>query len=242
MSAGRGSRGGSQQPSDHEPATTAEAQRTGTTSRSRSHTLVIGLTGPIGCGKSTVASWLAELGAVVVDADVVARDVVEQGSPALDQVAREFGPAVMHADGSLDREALGHIVFADPAALARLERIVHPAVRPRILAAIGAARDARAPAVIVEAIKLVEGGLVKLCDEVWLVTCSPAEQRERLEGRGLSPADAEQRISAQGDIVARLAPRSTRTIDTAGPAESARERVLELWRGSIEGGLRTGGL
>src|SRR6266478_4506772 len=115
-----------------------------------SRTLVIGLTGPIGCGKSTVASWLGERGAAVVDADIVARAVLDQGTPALEEVALEFGPSVMRSDGSLDREALGRIVFADPAALARLERIVHPAVRPRILAAIAAARAAQAPAVVVE--------------------------------------------------------------------------------------------
>ena len=196
---------------------------------SGSRTLVIGITGPIGCGKSTVAGWLAELGGVVIDADVVARDVVERGSPALDEVAREFGPSVIRADGSLDREALGRIVFADPLALARLERIVHPAVRPRILQSIAAAKAAGNPAVVVEAIKLIEGGLAELCDEVWLVTCSAAEQRERLERRGVAPADADQRIAAQADIVARLTPRTTRSISTAGPIEAARERVRDAW-------------
>lgn len=194
-----------------------------------SPTFVIGLTGPIGCGKSTVAGWLAELGAVVVDADVVAREVVEQGSAALDAVGREFGPAVLRADGTLDRQALGRIVFADPAALARLERIVHPAVRPRILAAIAASRDAGAPAVVVEAIKLVEGGLAELCDEVWLVTCAPADQRERLQSRGVSAADAEQRIAAQGDFVERLTGRAHRTIDTAGSRAETRRRVGTAW-------------
>ena len=192
-------------------------------------TIVIGLTGPIGCGKSTVASWLAELGAVVVDADVVARDVVEGGSPALDEVAREFGPGLIRPDGSLDREALGHIVFADPVALARLERIVHPVVRPRILAAIAAAHAAHAPAVVVEAIKLVEGGLAELCDEVWLVTCAADDQRGRLQRRGMTAADADQRIAAQGDIVARLTPRANRSIDTAGPVGKARRRVRIAW-------------
>jgi dephospho-CoA kinase len=199
---------------------------------------VIGLTGPIGCGKSTVAMWLAELGAAVVDADVVARDVVEQGSPALDAVAREFGTAVLRPDGTLDRQALGRIVFADPAALARLERIVHPAVRPRILAAIAAARAAHAPAAVVEAIKLVEGGLAELCDEVWLVTCSSADQRERLRRRGATSADAEQRIAAQGDLVTRLTPSATRTIDTSGPKETARAGVRQAWDAALESARR----
>jgi dephospho-CoA kinase len=199
---------------------------------------VIGLTGPIGCGKSTVAMWLAELGAAVVDADVVARDVVEQGSPALDAVAREFGTAVLRPDGTLDRQALGRIVFADPAALARLERIVHPAVRPRILAAIAAARAAHAPAAVVEAIKLVEGGLAELCDEVWLVTCSSADQRERLRRRGATSADAEQRIAAQGDLVTRLTPSATRTIDTSAPKETARAGVRQAWDAALESARR----
>ena len=93
----------------------------------------------------------------------------------------------MRDDGSLDRTALGRIVFADPAALRDLEAIVHPAVRPRILAAIAAADEADADVVVIEAIKLVEGGLAELCDEVWLVTCEPEAQRERLVGSGRIP-------------------------------------------------------
>ena len=106
-------------------------------------------------------------------------------------------------DGSLDRAALGRIVFADPAALRDLEAIVHPAVRPRILAAIAAAEADGAVAVVIEAIKLVEGGLAALCDEVWLVTCDPAVQRTRLVGRGTSPEDADQRIAAQAGFAER---------------------------------------
>ena len=113
-------------------------------------------------------------------------------------------------------------MFADPAALADLEAIVHPAVRPRILAAIEAADAARAGAVIVEAIKLVEGGLADLCDEVWLVTCDPALQRSRLIGRGSSDGDAKQRIAAQGEIVARLRIVVDRIIDTSVDQDSAR--------------------
>ena len=89
-------------------------------------------------------------------------------------MVREFGAGILRADGTLDRAALGRIVFADPAALARLESIIHPAVRPRILSLIADAERSGAPAVVIEAIKLVEGGLAALCDEVWLVTCDPA--------------------------------------------------------------------
>jgi dephospho-CoA kinase len=197
--------------------------------RRRSRTVVIGLTGPIGCGKSTVAGWLAELGARVVDADEVAREVVEPGTPELRAVIEAFGPEVIRADGTLDRAALGRIVFADPVALGRLETIVHPAVRPRILARIEAARRAGAPAVVVEAIKLVEGGLAALCDEVWLVACDADAQRERLAARGLSAAEAERRIAAQQDPATRLAPAASRLIDTSGSLEDARARTVEAW-------------
>jgi dephospho-CoA kinase len=196
-------------------------------------TIRIGITGPIGCGKSTVAGWLGELGAVVIDADDVARRVVEPGEPALAAVFAAFGDGVRAADGRLDRAALGRLVFADPEQLRRLEAIIHPAVRPRIEAAIAAADAASAPAVVVEAIKLVEGGLAALCDETWLVTCEPAAQRERLLARGSDAADADARMTAQGNLVERLTPAATRVLDTTGPSAAARERVEAAYRESI---------
>ncbi len=189
----------------------------------------IGLTGPIGCGKSTVAGWLGErLGVVVIDADRVARDVLAPGTPELAAVAARFGEDLVDADGVLDRASLGRIVFADRDALRDLESIVHPAVRPRILAAIGEAEAGGADALVVEAIKLVEGGLAELCDEVWLVTCDPGLQRERLVGRGSPEADAEARITAQGDLVGRIRARATRVIDTSGTMAATHRRVLGL--------------
>ena len=187
----------------------------------------IGLTGPIGCGKSTVAGWLAARpGVVAVDADQVARDVLAPGTSNLASVLERFGADLADADGVLDRATLGRIVFADPAALRDLEAIVHPAVRPRILAAVAAADQAGAQAVVIEAIKLVEGGLADLCDEVWLVTCAPDAQLERLTGRGTDPADAARRMAAQGDIPTRLAERADRVLDTSGDASATREQVL----------------
>lgn len=196
-------------------------------------TVVIGLAGPIGCGKSTVAGWLAQLGATVIDADVEARAVLEPGQPALGAVLAAFGAGLRRADGTLDRAALGRLVFADAGALARLEAIVHPAVRPRILAALEAARAAGEPAVVVEAIKLVEGGLATLCDEVWLVDCEPAVQRERILGRGGDAADAARRMTAQDGLRERLRARASRVIDTSASAAATRAAVREAWLAAL---------
>src|SRR6476660_1818585 len=121
-------------------------------SSEHARTLRIGITGPIGCGKSTVAGWLGERpGVVVIDADEVAREVLEPGEPALDAVISRFGSNLLSTDGSLDRAALGRVVFADPAALRDLEAIVHPMVRPRILETMDGAAAHGADAVVVEA-------------------------------------------------------------------------------------------
>jgi len=188
--------------------------------------LRLGITGPIGCGKSQVARWLAELGVAVVDADAAARAVTAPGHPVHDEVLRHFGPSVAGSDGTLDRAALARLVFADPERLRELEAIVHPAVRPRILEALDQAERDGAPVVAIEAIKLVEGGLAALCDEVWLVTCDAAAQRERLTGRGTALADAEQRIAAQAGLVERLRPAATRVLDTSGPIAASRAAVV----------------
>ena len=200
-------------------------------------TVRIGLTGPIGCGKSTVAGWLGErAGVVVIDADRVAREVLEPAEPALDAVIARFGGGLVGPAGVLDRTALGRIVFADSAALRDLEAIVHPAVRPRILDAVARAVAEGADVVVIEAIKLVEGGLAALCDEVWLVTCDPAVQRERVVSRGSEPADADRRIAAQGDLTDRLRPAATRVIDTSGSLADTRAIVDDAYEATRASG------
>ena len=193
---------------------------------SGNRTVRIGITGPIGCGKSQVTQWLAELGVAVVAADAVARLVTAPGHPAHDLVLRRFGPTVTRPDGTLDRAALGRQVFADPALLRELEAIVHPATRPEIMARIEAAERAGAPAVVLEVIKLVEGGLAGICDEVWLVTCDAAAQRARLLARGMPAADAAQRMAAQAGLADRLRPAATWVLDTTGSAAETRARVV----------------
>jgi dephospho-CoA kinase len=198
-------------------------------------TVRIGLTGPIACGKSTVAGWLGERpGVVVIDADVVARAVLEPGEPAFDAVVARFGADLLRVDGSMDRGALGRRVFADAVALRDLEAIVHPAVRPRIVATVDRAEASGALAVIVEAIRLVEGGLAEMCDEVWLVTCDPEVQRARLVARGTAPRDADQRIAAQAGLTERVMPVATRVIDASGDLAGTRAIVDEAFDALLE--------
>jgi dephospho-CoA kinase len=198
-------------------------------------TLRIGLTGPIGCGKSTVAGWLAEAGVAVIDADRLAREVVAPGTAGFDAVVATFGPEVVAADGGLDRAALGRIVFGDADALRRLEAIVHPAVRPRILEAMRSAEAAGAPVVALEAIRVVDAGYLDLLDELWLVTCDGAAQRARLATRGLSPEVAEQRIAAQADLVERARRVATRVIETSGDPEGTRQLVAAALASALQG-------
>ena len=189
--------------------------------------IVVGLTGGIGSGKSAAADLLAAKGAVIVDADVLAREVVEPGTPGLAAIHARFGDAVLRADGTLDRPALGRIVFADAAARADLNAIVHPAVR-----ALAARRAAEAPpdAVVVEVIPLlVETGQAASFDVVVVVDADPDAQVERLMARdGLSRAEALARLAAQASREERLGAAHVVLDNTAG-LDHLRAQVDALW-------------
>lgn len=190
----------------------------------------IGLTGGIAAGKSVAAGRLAELGAVVIDYDQLAREAVEPGSVGLDEVAEAFGPGVIDADGALDRPALAALVFTDPAALERLNGIIHPVVRRLAAEREAAAATADPGAVVVHDIPLlVETGRG---DEfhVLVVVHAPVEQRiERLvEGRGLERAEAESRVAAQTSDEERAAAADV-VLDGTGTDAGLRAQVDALW-------------
>lgn len=188
----------------------------------------IGLTGGIASGKSTVARELERLGAVIIDADVLARDVVALGTEGLKAVVARFGDAVLAADGNLDRRALAGIVFADLQARADLNAIIHPRVRER-----AAELEAAAPAgaVVVHVIPLlVETGQQDDFDAVVVVDTTVEEQLRRLTRRdSLTQTEAEQRVAAQASREERL-DAATHVIDSSGPVRETMRQVDELWR------------
>lgn len=187
----------------------------------------VGLTGGIASGKSTVSAILAELGAVVIDADLIAREVVARGTPGLDAVVAEFGPGVLTVEGDLDRPAMGALVFSDPSARKRLEAIVHPLVHQR-----SAELEAAAPpgSVIVHDIPLLaEVGRGGQFDAVIVVDAPTDVQVTRMvRDRGWTGEEAESRIAAQASREDRLAI-ATHVIDNAGSLGDLRRRVEEAY-------------
>ena len=194
--------------------------------------LRVGLTGGIGSGKSTVAGVLASLGATLVDADVVAREVVEPGTPALAGIAERFGPGVLAPDGTLDRPALGRVVFGDPAALRDLEGITHPAIWRRTAELVAAAP---ADAVVVHDMPLlVEKAMAGEYHLVVVVAASEEVRLRRLvDQRGMSESDARARIAAQADDDARRAAADV-WLPNEGPVDALRMAVRRLWHTRIE--------
>ena len=186
----------------------------------------VGLTGGVASGKSAVAALLRELGAVVIDSDQLAREVVEPGTPGLAAVVEEFGETVLTGDGHLDRAALGSMVFGDEASRRRLEGILHPLIRAR---AAEAEAEAGPGALVVHDIPLlVETGQADRFDAVLVVDVPVETQVERMvRDRGWSAEDARSRVAAQADREERRAV-ATHVIDNTGTHDDLRERVTEV--------------
>ncbi|MBT0652669.1 dephospho-CoA kinase [Geomobilimonas luticola] len=199
---------------------------------------VIGLTGGIASGKSTAAKILAELGAEVIDADQLARDVVRPGEPAYRAIVAAFGTDVLNEDGTINRAALGAIVFADPAARRRLESITHPAIARLAENSLAELRRRGTRLAVYMAPLLIEAGITGRVDEVWVVYVDSDTQVRRLMQReGLSAADALQRISSQMPMeekrkLARV------VIDNRGTKADLARTIRETWEREILG--RTG--
>lgn len=202
--------------------------------------LVIGLTGNIATGKTVVAAMLAELGAQVIDADVLAHRVMKPGTPTWRRVVEEFGTDILQRNDEIDRTKLGACVFADPKALVRLESIVHPAVIEETERLLHDLRNQTThtavgtKVAVIEAIKLIEAGMHLRCDELWVVTCSPEQQLRRLiENRGLSRPEAELRITAQPPPDKNVTLANV-VIDNSGDLEQTRAQVTREWERIIQ--------
>lgn len=187
---------------------------------------ILGVTGNIATGKSTVVKMLADKGAHHIDADEVYHDLIAPGEPLLKTLVDEFGRGILAMDGSLDRKALGSIVFSNPDALKKLDAITHPIIM--------AESDRRAFAiedgvVILDAVKLIESGHANVCDQVWLVTAPEAIQIQRLMKRNsLTEADARTRVAAQAPIQPKLA-RADVVIRNDGSLSDLQQQVDHAW-------------
>lgn len=188
--------------------------------------LIIGLTGPIAAGKSQVAAFLAELGAEVIDADVVYRELISPPSALLDRIVQRFGAGILDGSGALDRAALGKIVFSDPAELAALEAITHPAVIEEVHRRIAASP---AEVVVNEAIRLVESGMANEVDALWLVVADPEVRLRRLMARNsLDEESARARLAvSQPTLPDGLS--FDEVIDNSGSLDETRAAVARAW-------------
>ncbi|WP_051688357.1 dephospho-CoA kinase [Desulfofalx alkaliphila] len=191
---------------------------------------VIGLTGGIASGKTSVANYLAQLGAKILDADIIAREVVAQGSPALKEIAHTFGPGVLHADGTLNRKKLASIVFDNSEALEKLNAIMHPKISKIVADEIAWHKQTgEQKMLLLVAPLLIEVGLHKQVDQVWLVHVNPQTQIDRLIKRDkLSKEEALKRINSQLPESERLK-FAHEVIDNNGSWENTRKQVLKLW-------------
>ncbi len=190
--------------------------------------LLVGLTGGLATGKSTVSDILRGLGCVVLDADALAREVVEPGQPALATIAREFGADVLQPDGTLDRKRLGAIVFADPPRRRRLEAITHPAIRDRYLARLAELEGQGFEGVVVwDAPVMIESGGYKHVDRLVVVITDAASQRTRALARDGDRADAERKIASQMPLADKAA-LADYVIDNSGDRAATEARTREV--------------
>ncbi len=188
--------------------------------------LVIGITGNIATGKSAVVDMLAELGADTIDADKLVHEMMGPNSSLAEPLSKEFGDDVLAADGSIDRRALGEIVFSNPAALRRLEELIHPIVVSRMIDAI---QQPGADVLVLDAIKLYEAGIADHCDEVWVVDAGLDVRIARLIQRnGIDRAEALRRIEAQPPQEEKIA-RADRIIDNGDTLEATRAQIEKFW-------------
>lgn len=191
--------------------------------------LVLGLTGGIACGKSAISLTLAELGAVIVDGDVLSRKLTAENGAALPAIREAFGDGVFHPDGTLDRRALGAVVFACDAARDKLDAIMQPLLREMILQGIEDARMGGASACVLDMPLLYEKNLDPLCDRVWCAYIPREIQLERLMARdGFTFEEAEARLRSQLPAEEK-AVRADVVIDTSGPMDYTKECVISLY-------------
>jgi dephospho-CoA kinase len=194
---------------------------------------IIGLTGVIGSGKSTVAGFLKELGAAVINADEVAHQVYAPGTPGWQQVVSTFGSGILNPDASIDRRKLGQIVFTNSEALARLNRIIHPLVEQKVRALLDDYRNQGVRVTVIEAALLIEAGWVPLMDELWVTTAPREVIWRRLKARD---------SAARRQVLARLRSQlpviqqrrmATRMIETNTDLDKLRRKIARLWRKTV---------
>ena len=192
--------------------------------------LRVGLTGGIASGKSTVAEMLRQLGAVVIDTDQIAREVVQPGSPALQSLRERYGESILDDDGSLRREQLGEIVFASPAEKEWLEQLLHPLIKARADELAQQASEQGTAVVVFDVPLLLESGWDKNVDQVWVVYVPPAVQRQRLALRdGFSESAVSARLAAQWPIDKKVQ-QADLVIDNAGTLDQTRRQVERAWQ------------
>lgn len=195
--------------------------------------MIVGLTGGIASGKSTVSSILKDLGAYIIDVDEVGRNVVQKGEKAYNEIVQYFGDQILMSSGEINRKALGHIVFSHSEKLKKLNSITHPQIIAKVKETIVQKRSEGREIIVVDAAILIEMGLNSLCDSVWLVSVDKATQLKRLMERDrLSIADAQNRINAQfsdeeksrySDVI----------IDNTKSLEVLKQEIKELWNNTI---------